>query len=119
LDNELVEYVMGLPSAMKMKNGEKKWLLKKALRSVVPDHILDGPKTGFSVPYENWLKEPLYELMNDCFRTRYVKESDLFDYNKLDKVIEEHKHNVINHGFALWKLMNLCIWIERNKIVLE
>jgi asparagine synthase (glutamine-hydrolysing) len=111
--------VMALPSAIKVKNGEKKWLIKKALRGVVPDHILDGPKTGFGVPYENWLRKPLYEMMNDRFRTKYIKDCNLFDYTKLDRAIKEHKEGKINHGFSLWKLMNLCIWIEKNKIVLE
>jgi asparagine synthase (glutamine-hydrolysing) len=119
LDNGLVEYVMGLPSSVKVKNGEKKWLLKKALRGVVPDHILDGPKTGFSVPYENWLRKPLFDMMNDRFRAKYIMDTNLFDYKRLDKTIKEHKEGVINHGFALWKLMNLCIWMEKNKIVLE
>ncbi|MBS1532642.1 MAG: asparagine synthase (glutamine-hydrolyzing) [Bacteroidetes bacterium] len=119
LDNELVDYVMALPSAIKVKGGEKKWLIKKALRGVVPDHILDGPKTGFGVPYENWLRKPLYDMMNDLFRMKYIQESGLFDYQKLDKAIKEHKAGTINHGFALWKLMNLCIWVEKNKIVLQ
>lgn len=119
LDNELVEYVMALPSAVKVKDGQKKWLLRKALRGVVPDNILDGPKTGFGVPYENWLRKPLYTMMNDRFRTEYIKSSNLFDYNKLDRIVKEHKDGKINHGFSLWKLMNLCIWIEKNKIVLE
>jgi asparagine synthase (glutamine-hydrolysing) len=119
LDNELVEYVMALPSTIKVKGGEKKWLIKKALRGIVPDHILDGPKTGFGVPYENWLRKPLYEMMNDRLRTTYVKDCNLFDYAKLDKTIKEHKDGTINHGFSLWKLMNLCIWMEKNKIVLE
>ena len=120
LDNELVEYVMALPSAIKVKDGRKEMADQgKHLRGVVPDHIFDGPKTGFGVPYENWLRKPLYDMMNDRFRTEYIKSSNLFDYNKLDKIIKEHKEGTINHGFSLWKLMNLCIWIEKNKIVLE
>jgi len=116
LDNDLVEYVMGLPSQMKVRNGEKKWLIKKALREIVPDHVLDAPKTGFGVPYENWLRKPLYNMMNDYFRTDYIKGTKLFDYNKLDKMVKEHQEGTVNHGFSLWKLMNLCIWMRAYKI---
>jgi asparagine synthase (glutamine-hydrolysing) len=42
---------MSLPAELKVKNGEKKYLLKQSLRGIVPDSILDGPKTGFGVPY--------------------------------------------------------------------
>ena len=50
LDASLTSYVMGLPSSRKVRFGQKKWILRRALRGVVPDSILYGPKTGFSVP---------------------------------------------------------------------
>ncbi|MEO7045057.1 MAG: asparagine synthase (glutamine-hydrolyzing), partial [Ferruginibacter sp.] len=65
LDNVLTEYVLGLPSNMKVKNGEQKYLLKAALRGVVPDNILDAPKTGFGVPYGYWLQTKLSHYMKE------------------------------------------------------
>ncbi len=119
LDYDLVDFVMSLPASIKIQNGEKKYLLKKALRGVLPDQILDGPKTGFGVPYENWLKGPLYDFMNDKLRSDYIKQLGLFNYKLLDKRIKDHKENKVNYGFQLWKMMNLSIWLEKNKISLK
>lgn len=116
LDNDLVEYVMSLPSEIKLRNKEKKGLLKKALRGIVPDQVLDGPKTGFSVPYENWLKGPLYEYLIDKTHSSYITQLQLFDYSVLDKRIKDHKNSKSDYGFQLWKLLNLCVWLEKNQI---
>jgi asparagine synthase (glutamine-hydrolysing) len=119
LDNDLVDFVMSLPSGIKLQNGEKKFLLKKALRNVVPDEILEGLKTGFGVPYENWLREPLYNFMNDRLHSKYIRQLNVFNYSILDKMIIDHKNSKGSFGFQLWKLMNLSIWLEENKISLN
>jgi asparagine synthase (glutamine-hydrolysing) len=119
LDNDLVDFVMSLPSGIKLQHGEKKFLLKKALRNVVPDEILEGPKTGFGVPYENWLRGPLYNFMNDRLHSKYIRQLSIFNYSILDKMIMDHKNSKGSFGFQLWKLMNLSIWLEENKISLN
>ena len=116
LDNDLAEYVMGLPQEFKVKKGQKKWLMRQALRGVVPDDILDAPKTGFGVPYENWLKEPLKDFLNDTLFTHKNKEMKLFDEKVLNKLITEHQTGKANHGFLLWKTMNFSIWLQHNKV---
>lgn len=93
--------------------------MKKALRNIVPDKILDGLKTGFGVPYKNWLKGPLYDFMNDRLHSNYIRQLKVFDYTVLDRRIKEHKNSQGNYGFQLWKLMNLSIWLENNKICIQ
>lgn len=119
LDNELTAFAMSLPGAMKVKNGVKKYLLKKALSGIVPDEVLYGPKKGFGVPYSNWIKGPLFEFMLSRIKSPYVQQLGILDYPHIDRLISEHKNNITDHGFILWKLLNLCIWIEDYKIELQ
>jgi asparagine synthase (glutamine-hydrolysing) len=56
LDNDLVEFVRRLPHEAKFRNGETKYILKKALRGIIPDHAIDRPKKGFGMPLSRWLK---------------------------------------------------------------
>ena len=63
LDNNLTDYAMGLPSNYKIRFGNKKWILKQALKNELPASILNGKKTGFSVPVDYWLKKPLLNYM--------------------------------------------------------
>ncbi|CAG0905860.1 unnamed protein product, partial [Darwinula stevensoni] len=53
LDNDLASFALALPSELKVKNGVKKYLLKKALDGILPNEVLYGPKKGFGVPYQN------------------------------------------------------------------
>lgn len=116
LDNNLTDFVLGLPSYQKIRAGEKKWLLKKALRGTVPDFVLDGKKTGFGVPYENWIKEPLFEMYKDSLASKAFTDLKLFDRNILDQYMKEHKEGIRNNGFILWKVFQFALWVDRYKM---
>ncbi|WP_088211961.1 asparagine synthase (glutamine-hydrolyzing) [Shewanella sp. Shew256] len=115
LENDLTEYVMSLPSSIKVKRGQKKWLLKQALKGIVPDEILFGAKTGFGVPFHYWLKGALYELFNDFLSMLESQGSDFLDYKEIRTMMAEHKTGQRNHGFTLWKTLNLMIWLVKNE----
>jgi asparagine synthase (glutamine-hydrolysing) len=111
LDNELTEYVMGLPAAVKVSGNKKKRLLKQSLRGVIPDDILDAPKSGFSVPYSYWLSNSLYGYAQEMFKDATVRNDAFFDRTALFGLIARHKRNASHRtGFILWKALNLAIW---------
>ena len=62
LDHRLVEYVMGLPDAIKRPNGYPKRLLMESLRSGLPSDIVDRPKQGFVLPFDPWMRGELRPL---------------------------------------------------------
>jgi asparagine synthase (glutamine-hydrolysing) len=57
LDNELVEFVRRLPHEMKFRRGRTKYILRRALRGIVPDVAIDRPKKGFGIPLSRWLRK--------------------------------------------------------------
>lgn len=119
LDNDLSSFAMSLPTSIKLKNGVQKYILKKSLEGIVPDEVLYGVKKGFGVPFQNWLKGPLYELLIDSIYNPKIKNMNFLNYQQIDFLIKEHKNGNKDNGFMLWKLMNLCIWIDLYKIDLE
>jgi asparagine synthase (glutamine-hydrolysing) len=111
LDNDLTDYVLGLPSSMKIKNGEKKFLLKRALRRIVPDNILDGPKTGFEVPYSFWLREPLAAYSRDVLMDACSGDDPVLDRDKVARTLSDHKAgDTHQNAFILWKALNFALW---------
>ena len=62
LDERVTEIAVGMPTAYKVRGGQKKIVLREAMRGRLPDDVLDGPKTGFGVPYEHWLRSSLYDF---------------------------------------------------------
>lgn len=116
LDNELADFAMRLPASLKLKNGEKKYILKQALKDIVPQEILYGPKKGFGVPYGNWLKGPLNKLFMKKVHSSYIKNLDVFDLDHIDNLMKAHISGKVNNSFILWKVLNLAIWLEAYKI---
>jgi asparagine synthase (glutamine-hydrolysing) len=110
LDKDLTDYVLGLPSRMKLRGGKKKRMLRAALRGVVPDVILDGPKTGFGVPYGWWLQEPLHAYLKSVLLDTSVLATGMLDRKVIEKMLVEHASGRRDHGFMLYKLLNLALW---------
>lgn len=117
LDNVLVDYILSVPAKLKLKSGEKKYLLKKAFEDVVPADILYGPKTGFSVPYAFWIQKPLLSYMKSVLFDEYIISINLFDQTELQKTISAHEKGKGNFGFLLWKCLIMAIWVKKNRVV--
>ena len=113
LDNELTDLALSLPSSMKILKGEQKGLLKQALRGVVPDYVLDAKKTGFSVPYGNWLKGPLYDYFNDTIGDPHFQNLKIFGIEKVKSKMADFKSGKKDHGFLLWKVLNFAVWAKK------
>ena len=56
LDNDLVEFARRLPSHYKIRDGRRKYLLKEALKPLLPADIIDRPKKGFGIPLAEWMR---------------------------------------------------------------
>lgn len=103
LDHRMVELAMSIPSEMKTGGGVSKHLLKKAVRGVIPDELIDRRKQGFSVPVDDWFFERLgdetkRELMDFCDQT------DFLDREEVLKLIDSKKGNKV------WFLLNFALW---------
>jgi asparagine synthase (glutamine-hydrolysing) len=103
LDHRLVELVMGLPTAMKLGDGTLKHLLKKAVRGLIPDAVIDRRKQGFGVPVTEWLAGELgrrvrRELEAFCVETRY------FDRRAVARLFDAGRTTEV------WCLFNLALW---------
>lgn len=119
LDNHLTEYVMSLPTKLKLKRGKKKWLLKQAMRGILPDEIIFAKKTGFGVPYQFWLKGPLKELFYDKMAMLKSQNTNVLNWKYIDELMREHNLGERDNGFILWKLLNLMIWLSNKNSYLE
>jgi len=110
LDASLVAYGLSLPRALKINPGGTKYVLKKALRGVLPDEVLDRSKQGFRVPLPEWLRGPLAG-----WAKREIFESPLagrgfFNRAYVDELWRRHVAGVQDHSFDLWCLVNLGAW---------
>ncbi|PYP84553.1 MAG: asparagine synthase (glutamine-hydrolyzing) [Blastocatellia bacterium AA13] len=112
LDHALVEFAMSLPSWMKYQNGETKHILKRALRNVVPDRVLNRRKQGFAAPINEWMLDRLGAFVEHTVLNSPLRRRDLFDYDYIAGLVNEHRSGRANHSFLLWSLLNLSLWYE-------
>ena len=113
VDTRLASYVMGLPSKYKIRWLHKKRILRRALRGIVPDEILDHPKVGFGVPVSHWLRTTLSGYMNDVLLDDSRPSAALFDRTKLRARVQDHVEGRRDYGFFLYRLLNLSLWYDR------
>jgi asparagine synthase (glutamine-hydrolysing) len=119
LDNDLTDFMLNLPSSYKVRRGQKKYLLRTALRGLIPDQILDGKKRGFDVPYKMWLKDGLFDFAMATFEDS--QNGNILDGVKLINLLQRHKGGEGNYGPLLWKALVMAHWLKiyENKIKIK
>jgi asparagine synthase (glutamine-hydrolysing) len=103
LDHKFVEFAMSIPASLKTKNGELKHVLKRAVRGVIPDAIIDRPKQGFGVPVYEYFFDKLGSYARREL-TSFCNETDLFNRTEVGRLIDT------GQGSAVWNLLNLAMW---------
>lgn len=116
LENNLVDYVATLPAEVKVKGGEQKWLLRQAIKNVVPASVLEGKKQGFGVPFSQWIRDPLRDLLHDQLAT--LANRGITTPEVTDRMRKSHEDGSEQFGFLLWKLLNLGAWLDEYQVEL-
>jgi asparagine synthase (glutamine-hydrolysing) len=107
LDHKLVEFAMGIPEQVKSRSGVLKSVLKRAVRGVIPDAIIDRPKQGFGVPVREWLQSGLPDGLMDVVRD-FLAETDLLETDRVIALFSDPR------GASLsWPVLNLALWWDR------
>ena len=113
LDHGLVEFVMGLPSKLKLKGFTSKYILKKAMKNWLPDEVIKRSKKGFGVPIAKWVKGELKELFNDMLSSRRIKEEGFFNPEYITRLLKDHLANKKDNRKQLWTLLVWELWMNR------
>lgn len=113
LDHRVIEYVSSLPEDYKYRNGEGKYILKRLLGRYLPPALFERPKMGFAVPIDKWFRNELKELLLDYLSPERIKGEGLFNYNIIEKKIQEHLSGKMNHQYRLWALLIWEMWREK------
>jgi asparagine synthase (glutamine-hydrolysing) len=113
LDAELTDYAIPIPSHTKVRRLQKKFLLRRALRGIVPDEILDGRKRGFTVPYGRWLRTGLRPALEGLLLDAGATYGPLLDRREVERCIREHTDGTRDNGYLLYKLLQLALWHRR------
>jgi len=110
LDHGLVDFTMDIPQAWKVKDGEPKYLLKKALKGVLPDDVLYRPKMGFGAPMAEWLRGDFGKQAEDAVLGSSLMQDGFFDREHIARRFKNHRDGRQDNALHLWLLFNLTAW---------
>jgi asparagine synthase (glutamine-hydrolysing) len=105
MDHPLVEWLASLPSDLKIRDGESKFLLKKSMESRLPSEVMYRPKMGFAVPLARWFKGPLRQRVRQTLETGTLVESGFFNPHTLRRIGDEHLTGLRDHSTPIWTLL--------------
>jgi asparagine synthase (glutamine-hydrolysing) len=112
LDHKLVEFTMGVPMGLKIKNGVTKHLLKRACAGIIPDNIIQRPKVGFGAPMKEWLRSDFGRAAEATVLGSSLRHEGFFDEEHVRTMFQRHRAGE-DHSLGLWTLYNLTAWFDR------
>jgi asparagine synthase (glutamine-hydrolysing) len=114
LDRRLVELAFQIPTALKFKNGEPKYILKRAVEGIIPHETIWRKKQGFGTPISEWLRNgsPIAERLVDTVRHSRLRERGLLDLAYVERIVAAHGRGAADHSFRIWNLITLSRWYD-------
>ena len=114
LDRSLIEFALRLPPELQMRGLTLKRVLKRALRGVLPNEVLDRRKRGFGVPLDSWFRTDLGSYVRSVLG-RSARVRGHVDGAGLDGVIARHEAGRADHGQLLWALLMLEVFLQKHE----
>ena len=105
LDHEFVSWTAGLPTRSKLHGGSGKYILKEALRPLLPADVLFRPKMGFAVPLDVWFRGSLQERMMSILEGERMADSGIFNPDALRSIGRDHRSGRRDYSAILWALV--------------
>jgi len=110
MDHEVLTFVSRLPDDFRIRGRTTKWILREAMKRLLPTGILERPKVGFRVPVNEWFRGGMRDYLFDHLTGPGSRTLVYYRKPVLLKLLNEHVDRKQNHEKLLWSLLNLEIW---------
>jgi asparagine synthase (glutamine-hydrolysing) len=110
LDHKLVEFAASLPPRLKLRGFTTKWILREAVRSILPAEILSRPKMGFPVPFGVWMRGEWGSIARDVLLDSRSRQRGIIEPAGVERLIAAHQSGAAQGADAIWSLLNLELW---------
>jgi asparagine synthase (glutamine-hydrolysing) len=117
LDRRVVELAATLPPRLKLRRLTTKYVLKRAMRGLLPDDIIARRKKGFGVPLGRWFQRELAALLQDACSPEAIRRDGLFRLEVVERLLHEHREGRRDHRKKLYTLLAWQLWAARYRPV--
>jgi asparagine synthase (glutamine-hydrolysing) len=116
MDHPLVEWLATLPSSLKVRGQEGKYLLKKTMEPYLPREVMYRPKMGFSVPLSQWFRGPLKHRVRNDILGPDLAETGFFNGKYLRHLVDAHQAGVRDYSASLWSLLMFQAFLANDRV---
>ncbi|MFD5179017.1 asparagine synthetase B family protein [Nocardia sp. NPDC058379] len=111
-DRAVVDHAFRVPPRLKLAGATEKWILKEAVRDLLPATIVDRPKSGMRVPVQQWLAGPLRDLGHELLLGRSARARGLFREDTIRAWLRGDGALLPRQGGKLWLVLSLELWLR-------
>jgi asparagine synthase (glutamine-hydrolysing) len=115
LDAAVAEFALSLPRRARLRGLQKKWLLRRAVRPLLPAAVVDGRKHGFSAPIAAWLRGEMRDFMRETLAPSVLERQGYLDPTQVARLIDRHLSGAEDLSRQLWGLLSLTLWHEQHQ----
>lgn len=112
LDHKLVEFTFDIPEAWKTRGGVPKYLLKEAVRGLIPDAIIDRKKMGFGAPMSDWLRSDFGRAVRSAVLSSGLMRRGFINADYVGKLFDWHASGRADQSLYIWALYNMTAWYD-------
>jgi asparagine synthase (glutamine-hydrolysing) len=105
MDHKLIEWLATLPSSLKIRGSEGKYLLKKTMEPLLPNDVLYRPKMGFSVPLARWFRGPLKNRVQEAILGSRLADTGWFNRSYLEELVRDHNNGSRDYSASIWTIL--------------
>ena len=110
LDHHLMEFAASLPARYKLRGLTTKYLLKHALKELLPSENLVRSKMGFGVPIGRWFRTELKSFLVETILSERADSRGLFNRGSIQRLVADHTEGRRDYAHQLWTLLMLELW---------
>ena len=110
LDNEVVDFMLTVPPELKLHGLTSKYVLREAVKDIVPRSILKRRKAAFGAPIRTWLRRDLLEMVDDLLSSERIRRRGFFEPAAIRRLIEDDRAGRVDNTYRIWALLTLEIW---------
>jgi asparagine synthase (glutamine-hydrolysing) len=110
IDKLVITKAMQVPGSLKIKNGESKYILKKAAERFLPKKIIYRAKASFGAPIRSWISGALKPLVDDLLSRENIEKRGFFNFDFVRKMVEDDRNGIQDYAYQIYQLLTLELW---------
>ncbi len=110
IDKLVITKAMEIPSRLKIKNGESKYILKKAAEKTLPKKIIYRPKAAFGAPIRSWISNDLRGMVDELLSEQTIAKRGFVNYAVVKQLIENDRNGIADNAYQIYQLLTLELW---------